>query len=179
MSQRNMSDIFAHLPKDYQKIGLLGALEQMFASGEWGWIEEAIPGLLAVDEDSSFMARIVSLGVRVALRMKNYALAFERQRLFWELELNPEIAMIQAETLMQLAIQLLPAMADNLCALWVKSLSSDMPLSAQEIAAKTGVMLAEAFIKSRNRETALYIKDTMTENLAENIWRKASYKMGE
>lgn len=179
MSLKSLPELFALLPENYQKIGLFAALEQMFASGEWGWIEEAIPGLLDVDEDSTFKARIVSLGVRVASRLRNYELALETQKLFWDLTPNSEIAQIQAETLMQLAIQLLPAKADILCDLWEKSFTPDMSIPAQEIAAKTGVLLAEAFVKNRNQKMAVYIKDSMAKNLAEKVWRKTCYKIGK
>lgn len=177
MSQKNLPDIFALLPEGYQRIGMLGTLEQMFASGEWGWIEETFPALLEVDKDASFKAKVMSLGVRVALRLRNYELALERQRLFLDLERGSEIILLQAETLMQLAIQMLPAMTDNLYRLWVKSLSHDMPVPAQEIAAKTGVLLADAFIKNQKLGMAAHIKDSMAKKLAEKVWRTASQRI--
>lgn len=177
MSQKSLPEIFAKLPEEYQKYALLEALERMFAAGEWGRLDALFPGLLDMQIDGYFRGQIVSIGVRVASRLRNYDLAFARYGLFQELEETPELAQLKAETLMQLAIQVLPKWSDKLYDMWSRSISPDMPLPAQEITAKTGVLLADAFTRNHNKGMAEAVKDAMQKNLAENVWRRAIHRL--
>lgn len=177
MRQKSMPEIFAKLPEEYQKSALLEALERMFADGEWGRLDELLPHLLGNQIDGYFMGLIVSLAVRVASRLRNYDLAFARYELFQELEETPELAQLKAETLMQLAIQLLPKWSDKLYDMWSRNTSPDMPLPAQEIAAKTWVLLADAFTRNRDKGMAEAVKEAMQKNLAENVWRRVSHRL--
>lgn len=177
MSQKSLQEIFALLPEEYQKSALPEALERMFAAGEWGGLEDLLPVLLDMQIDGYFRGQIVSLGVRVASRLRNYELAFARYELFQELEDIPEFAQLKAETLMQLAIQLLPKWSDKLYDMWSRNISHDMPLPAQEIAAKTGVLLADAFTKNHEKGMAKAVKEAMQKNLAENVWHRISHRL--
>lgn len=176
MSEASLITVFSLLPVEEQQKAILESLELMFAKGEWGAIDELLMPIQQIRGQGIFKAHALAIGVKCALRHKNYDMALERYNLIAHMGDNPDVAEILGEVLYQLAIYLLPSHATKIYALWRPLIFPDMQMGLQNNLGEVGVMLAGAFDKTRNTNQTREVKQVMQDNLSPALWNKLAHK---
>lgn len=177
MNQTTLADIFARLPKADQVAALIHSLEMIFARSEWPLINDLLPEILRMQGQEKLRTHALSIGVKAALRLREYDLAFEHYQQLQESGKSHTDTLLQIEALYQMVIQILPAKADKLSAIWESFISPDMPIEALEVWAKIGILLWQAFSKTRQEGRASYIKVRLQDHLPESLWNRNRYKL--
>lgn len=170
-------EIFSLLPPEYQKKALVAALEQMFAEGQWPGLQDIVEQAEQMELDEIFWAVVLTIGIKAALRLREFDLAFGRYEILAQLREDEEIQLLQAEALYQLAIQLLPADAEKIYRLWQKVLQPWLPLPVQRILAKTGQLLGQEFARNGDSANLAALRGTLKEYLAERVYKSVAHRL--
>lgn len=177
MKQITLADIFTLLPKADQEAALIHSLEMIFAKSQWPLINALLSPVLHLRGYWKLRANALMIGVKAALRLREYDLAFERFQQLLELGKPDKNIQIKIETLYQMAIQILPARTDMLAFLWESFIPEELPMEALEVWAKIGVLLHEAFSKNRQEGRGWYIKVKLHNHLPESLLNRMAYKL--
>lgn len=149
MNQDEIGYVFALLPAEDQEEALLQALELVCARGEWQLANEAVGGLLRLQDNKKVYGRTLLLRIKVALRLKQPEIALERFQRLLALDSCHSRA-LQVEGLFLIASHILPCRAAKLAVLWKELGSGDMSASSRQLWARTGELLEQIFTKDRD-----------------------------
>lgn len=161
----NLLNVFGRLPEEHQKEAILERLQLMLAKGEWSSVEEVLAEIMQIAGHESFKAHACAMGIKCAIRLREYDKAIQRYEMLSTCEEVPGIISLKAESIYQLAMRMPPERASKIFTLWEELLASDMPEGLQRSLGETGMLLAKAFQKNRDGEHASLVKTSMWENL--------------